>query len=352
MSKQTALIIAPGRGSYQNDELGYFVKHHGRDHSLLKKLDEMREGLDQIPISDLDQAKRFTLSKHTNGENASLLIYACAMADFLAIDRERYDIVAIAGNSMGWYLSLACAGALSVTSEENRAAHLINHMGTLMHKQGVGGQIIYPIVNDDWQPDHKKTALIDEILQEAATKKLNLSISIRLGGMIVLAGDKNGLAFAQSKLPQTGRYPMALSFHAAFHSSLLDFVIPLAQEALPIELFSQPQIPMIDGRGNIWSPQACSLEQLYDYTLGTQINQTYDFTKSVETGLKEFSPDKIIILGPGATMGPPVAQTLIANQWRHKGQVFQGKKSFKTLQEKTPFIVSMGIEEQRKMVVS
>jgi [acyl-carrier-protein] S-malonyltransferase len=40
------------------------------------------------------------------GDNASLLIYACALADFAAIDRDRFEVVAVTGNSMGWYLAL------------------------------------------------------------------------------------------------------------------------------------------------------------------------------------------------------------------------------------------------------
>ena len=42
------------------------------------------------------------------------MIYACAYADFLAIDRDRFDILGVTGNSMGWYIALACAGALDV----------------------------------------------------------------------------------------------------------------------------------------------------------------------------------------------------------------------------------------------
>lgn len=30
-----------------------------------------------------------------------LLIYACALADFAAIDRDRFEVVAVTGNSIG-----------------------------------------------------------------------------------------------------------------------------------------------------------------------------------------------------------------------------------------------------------
>ncbi len=343
MNKETAFIICPGRGSYQADELGYLKKHHQDKTEFFAMLDGIRNERNQKPITTLDCAKRFTLSGHTNGENASLLIYACALADFMTINRDRYDIVAVAGNSMGWYLSLACAGALSI---EN-GARLVNTMGTLMHQKGVGGQIIYPLVDERWQPDTKKIIVIENTILKAHELGYHVSISIRLGGMAVLAADKEGMAFLKKELPALERYPMELSFHAAFHSSLLNFIIPQAQSILPQSLLGQPAIPMIDGCGHIWSPEACNIQSLYRYTLGTQINETYDFTRSVEVGLKEFAPDKIIVLGPGTTMGPPVAQTVIAHDWAG----IKTKDGFKKRQSKDPFILSMGIDEQRKVVI-
>ena len=47
------------------------------------------------------------------GDIASPLIFAASYADFLAIDRDRFEIAAVTGNSMGWYTALACGGAAS-----------------------------------------------------------------------------------------------------------------------------------------------------------------------------------------------------------------------------------------------
>jgi len=344
--KKKALVVCPGRGTYNSSELGYLARYHRTEGALnsdldfITSLDAMRRQAGQPTINELDGAEAFKSGLHMRGDNASLLIYACALADFQAIDRERYDIVAVTGNSMGWYLSLACAGALSLEGGGN----LVHQMGNLMQEKGTGSQIVYPLVDDDWRVDGERTGLVALVLQEATDRDdMALYVSIHLGGMIVLAGDDAGLSFAEKSLPKLDRFPMRLGHHSAFHSPLLDHVPALAQPANSASAFGNAILPMIDGRGKIWEPRAYDPADLYDYTLGHQINRTYDFTKAVEVGVREFGPDEIIVLGPGTTMGAPVAQTLIGMNWRGMSD----KADFQNLQKTQPILLGMGIDEQR-----
>ena len=114
-SKQTAVIVCPGRGTYNKEELGYLQRYHSDKSELLQIIDDYRQQQGQITVSALDALPKYSMQKHTAGENASALIYACAMADIQDIDPNQYDIVAITGNSMGWYIALAAAGALKQT---------------------------------------------------------------------------------------------------------------------------------------------------------------------------------------------------------------------------------------------
>jgi [acyl-carrier-protein] S-malonyltransferase len=66
----------------------------------------------------------------------------------------------------------------------------------------------------------------------------------------------------------------------------------------------------------------------------------------VQVAAAEYAPDKIIVLGPGTTMGAPTAQALVASGWRG----LSGKDDFQTRQTADPIIVSMGIPEQRRLV--
>jgi len=190
--KQTALVICPGRGVYNKTELGYYARHHANKTELLSSFDAMRLSKAQIKISDLDGADKFSVSKFTRGDNASGLIYACSYADFLAIDKDTYDIVAVTGNSMGWYTALACGGALTAQA----GFDVVNTMGTIMQEHLVGGQIIYPIMDENWQLiEGAKETVLDVIARID-----DLYVSICLGGFIVLAGTDEALKAAEAQL--------------------------------------------------------------------------------------------------------------------------------------------------------
>lgn len=342
--KETAVVICPGRGTYTPAELGYLSRHHGDKTPFLRMLSDLRATAGQTPLTELDAAQSYSTATHASGANASLLIFACALGDFLDIDTERFDIAAVTGNSMGWYLALTAGGALSL---ENGAT-LVNTMGTLMEAEGGGGQIVTPLVDTDWRADPAQEALIDRLLTEAAGRSdLHLSVSILLGGLIVLAGDEAGLSFAQEQLPRTDRFPLRLAQHNAFHSALLSHIPAIAQDRLTADLFGRPAVPLIDGRGHLWTPHGTNLDALYQYTLTTQVTETYDFARAVEVAVKEFAPDRLILLGPGTTLGAPIAQTLIAHRWRG----LTNKTAFQEAQARDPFLISMGMADQRDHAV-
>ncbi|MEP1231578.1 MAG: ACP S-malonyltransferase, partial [Litorimonas sp.] len=326
-AKQSVLVICPGRGVYNAAELGYYARYHGDKPQLLQSFDAIRAAKDQVTIAELDSSQRFSVSKFTRGDNASGLIYACSYSDFLAIDREKYDIAAVTGNSMGWYTALACGGALTGQA----GFDVVNTMGTIMQEHLVGGQIIYPIVDENWQ---EITGIKDNVLK-LIDRIDGLFLSIRLGGLMVLAGTDEALKQAERELePRQDRFPMRLGNHAAFHTDLMAMQSDLGKHALPISLFAQPQIPMIDGRGHVWMPDAVNIDALWDYTFGHQVTQTYDFTRAVQTGLKEFAPDKIIILGPGKTLGGASAQSMLAMNWLEQNT----KSDFITAQKSQPYM--------------
>ena len=341
--KEKALVICPGRGTYNASELGYLKTHHADQTDMVAMLDDLRRSQRQVPVSELDGAEKYAPSVHMTGDNASLLIYACALADFAAIDRDRYDIAAVTGNSMGWYLALACAGILDFEA----GARLVNNMGSLMHSHGTGGQIVWPIVGADWCIDLEKANLVSALITQAEDlPDIAVHISIRLGGMIVFAADDAGLKWLSERLPKDDRFPMRLMHHAAFHSPLLNYILPMARADNPADDFGSGAIAAIDGQGKIWSPKAFDPGAIYDYTLGAQLNETYDFSRAVQVAAAEFAPDKIIVLGPGTTLGAPTAQSLIGSGWRG----LSGKAQFQNRQADSPVILSMGIPDQRMLV--
>jgi acyl transferase domain-containing protein len=343
--KKTAVVVAPGRGTYNRAELGYLKTWHLDRSDIVAEFDGFRARLGQKTISELDGAARFSGPEHTRGDNASPLIYACAYSDFLSIDRDRIEILAVTGNSMGWYTALACAGALDPLGGLN----VVNTMGRLMQETLIGGQLVYPFIDEDWQVDtHRHAAILAKIAEIDARPDSVLAVSINLGGLLVLAGNETGLTAFEAEMPRLqDRFPMRLPNHAAFHTHLQASVAERGRRELPKDLFGQPRIPLVDGRGGIWQPKACDLDALYSYTLGHQVTETYDFTKAIRTAATEFMPDMIIVLGPGTTLGGATAQSLLLSNW--KGMT--SRRDFATAQENDPVLSSMGIPDQRRSVL-
>ncbi|WP_170456269.1 ACP S-malonyltransferase [Ruegeria arenilitoris] len=341
---RTAVVICPGRGTYNKPELGYLHRHHSNRMELFREFDAIRAETGQEAVTALDGAQRFSVSKYSRGDVASPLIYAASLADAQALS-EDIEVVAVTGNSMGWYIALAAAGALS---PEN-GFRVVNTMGTLMQTHLIGGQLVYPFTGDDWRDDPaRKAELLAEVARINALPEHDLALSIDLGGMLVLAGNEAGLkAFEAAQPVVQERFPMRLANHAAFHTRLQ---APVAQEGRrqwPATLFTQPDLPMIDGRGKIWWPGATDTGALWKYTLGHQVTEPYDFTRAVQTAAREFAPDLFIVTGPGATLGGAVAQSLVLANWRGTSD----KQSFQALQAQNPFLIALGREDQRPLAI-
>lgn len=338
-----AVLICPGRGTYNRTELGYINKNHGDDNPLLARFDALRDESNQTKVSVLDAAKTFSNATYSNGENASPLIYSCSLLDCQTISPD-IDVVAVTGNSLGWYIALAAGGALT----EEHGFRVVNGMGRLMQTSLIGGQLVYPFVDDEWRDEADRQSKLREIINEIDAVKENvLTVSIQLGGMLVLAGNEQGLAAFEAAVPKLNdRFPMRLPNHAAFHSHLQKPISKQALAKFTPEEFEQPKFPLIDGRGAIWWPQASDPTEMWQYTFGHQIIETYDFSRAVQVAAQEFAPDLFVLTGPGNTLGGAVAQSLIDIDW----EGLSSKSDFVARQKTDPIVVSMGLEEQRKLV--
>lgn len=336
-----ALVICPGRGTYGKAELGYLRRLHGDRTDLMATVDRLRGARGQPTISELDGAERFSPALHTRGDIASPLIFTSSYADFLAIDRARFDIAAVTGNSMGWYSTLAVAGAVDF----EHGFSIIDAMGEHSQRGEPGGQVLFTLVDEDWRevPGLRSAllALVDNID--------GLYVSIDLGGMLILAGTEDALKAALADAPAgPGREPLRLVNHGPFHTPLMQGSSDRALASLPVDWFGSPDLPMIDGSGRIWRPHAVNADTLRHYTFVTQILETYDFTRAVQVAVKEYAPDRIILLGPGDTLGGAIAQALIAIRWHGMAS----KQDFQAMQASdSPILLSMGREEQRALVV-
>ena len=339
MTRKTALVVCPGRGSYNKTELGY-ISAHQHNSALLQQLDKVRQDRGLATVTALDQQPVFSRAVHLQADNAAALIFAAGFTDFHSIAPAQFDIVAVTGNSMGWYTALGCAGVLSADS----GMQLVSDMAQLT-ANAAGAQFIYPIIDDNWQPHAQRLALVRQQLERHQGE---LFMSIAYGGYAVLAGTEAAVSAAMAALPPCDeRFPLLLPGHAGFHTRLM---LPASEQAMalwPSHRFAMPQLPLIDGRGHIWPALGADLAALQRYTLQHQVCQTYDFSLALQVAVKEFAPQHIIILGPGASAGGAVAQSLIQINW----QGISSKQDFIAAQQnELPYVLSMGLAEQRKLM--
>jgi [acyl-carrier-protein] S-malonyltransferase len=341
MAREAVLVVCPGRGSYGAAELGYIARHHAGT-PLLAAFDSSRSERGVPTVHELDGAAAFTPGIHGKGENSAALIYAAGLLDFLALDSERVQVVAVAGNSMGWYTALACAGA--VTPEHGFA--IADAMGSISGLGEPGGQLLLTLVGPDWRPEPELRAQVDAAIARVARAQ-PLHRSIELGGMLLVAGSDAALAALTKALPPLpGPAPLRLAGHGPFHSPMMAESARRGRAVLAADAFGEPVTPLIDGTGRVWRPRASPAERLHDYTFGAQILAPYDFTRSLVVAVKEFAPDRIVLLGPGETLGGAIAQALIAERWLGLAD----KRAFTRRQNDDPFLVAMNRPEQRALV--
>nr|WP_221214678.1 ACP S-malonyltransferase [Novosphingobium hassiacum] len=316
--------------------MGYLARHH-RGSEWLARFDALRGEAGKATLTALDGAAKFSPA-HLRGENAAPLIHACAYLDFMALDRDRFEVVAVTGNSMGWYTALACAGAVS--GEHGFA--IADGMGINSQRHAPGGQAVLVLAGEDWTVD---PALLRRV--EAAMARNVVLPSIRLGGMLVVAGSEAALDALERDLPALSRPPMRLAGHGPFHTPLMQASSEAARAQFAADWFDRPEVPLIDGRGKVWRQFESTAQELWDYTFGHQILEPYDFSAAMTVGIREFAPDRIVLLGPGETLGGAIGQVLVALNWLD----ISSREVFAARQGEDQFLIGMGRPSQRGIVI-
>ena len=344
------VLVCPGRGTYTKSELGFFAKPmpdpvRVATDGWLAHADHVRGQRGDASLRELDALPQFG-SKHMIGENAGAMIYACTAVDAARIDPAKAEVVAVCGNSMGWYSALHVGGVFGFED----GFTVGDGMGAMQKHGVIGGQLIHPTVDDAWRQDPARLAEVESAIAAARQAGHQAYWSIKLGGFAVLCGDAEGVKFLLGRLTKTKlgerEYPFQLLGHSAFHSPLLGEVSERAADAFAALPWSRPRSTLIDGRGHQWRPLSADPQAIFDYTVRAQILETFDFTASVRVALREFAPDHLVLLGPGDTLGGAIAHVLIGEKW----QGMASKADFVARQKTDPFLITMSRPEQAALV--
>jgi hypothetical protein len=301
-----AALFCPGRGAYTKRTMKLLPE----DHPWVAEAEAMRAEQGLSPLLEMDRA-RWDGEVHLRPDNASALIYLHSMLD--AADAMRtHDVVCIGGNSLGWYTALAAAGALSFAD----GFRLVQGISLLQMRHAEGGQVVYPLIDEQWRIDPRLEARVGEALAAAPGDAFR---SIDLGGYAVLAGTEKGVAHLLERLPPVEKgpslYPYRLKQHGPYHTPLVEGVSRGAAHLASLG-WSEPKVTLVDGRGARFTPWSTDPRELAAYTLGPQLTTPFRFTTSVRVALREHAPDLIALPGPGNTLGGVCGQAIVAEGYR------------------------------------
>lgn len=318
MTRETAVLFCPGRGSYARGELGFLGRtlRPGPVADALAIADEARRNEDRPTVTELDAAEAFRPGLHLEGRNAAELIYFSTLAHIEQL-RETYDILAVTGNSLGWYTALPAAGTF--TAEDGW--RLVSTMADLQ-RLAKGGQILTTTVDEEWRDDETLARGVADALDAVNALGADhfVARSIRLGGHEVLAGTEPGVRALLERLPKIEvgdrKFPFQLAGHGPFHTALCDEVSKQARAELETLPVHQPNVHLIDGRGAMHSPWSADPTELLHYTTTTQVLTTYDFSSAVRVAIREFQPEVLLCAGPGASLRAPIGHVVLRETWR------------------------------------
>jgi len=305
------------------------------DHEWVQQTEKWRRELELESLLELDGADRFEPRRHLRPANVSVLIYVKSMLDAAEAART-HELVCVTGNSMGWYTALAVAGALDFEG----GFRLVQHMALLQEEGEPGGQVIYPVVDETWNEDPQLAAKVQAALDGAEGEAYP---SITLGGYRVLAGSPAGISHLLEALPSLtlGKvtYPFRLAQHGPYHTPLAASVAKRAREVLGDLDLRMPNIALVDGRGQRFSPWSTDVDALREYTHGRQVVEPFDFSAAVRVCLREWAPERLVLPGPGNSLGGVCGQVLVAEGWRG----IRSREDFSRVQGgPDPVLVSMG----------
>ena len=328
------VVVCPGRGAYGPASLGSLP----RDHAWLKAAEVLRSGLDLPSLAELDAADRFDPAQHLRPANAAPLTYLVTLID-AARAAEDHEVVAVAGNSLGWQSALGVAGALSFEDGFRLVQQLALLSEAAPPAGEPGGQVIYPLTDASWHPDPALRSAV-----EAALSQVNgdAHTAVELGGYVLLAGTETGVGKLFAALPQVRvgeqLYPLRSALASPAHTPLAGELASAARELLDDLAWREPSTTLIDGRGVRWTPWSTSAAALAAYTLGEQLTKPYRFGSSLRVALREYAPDMLVLPGPGNTLGAICGQVIVGEGYRR----IRSRKAFEAAQAgRRPLVVSM-----------
>lgn len=328
-------FVCPGSDAYGPAWLGSLPI----DHPAVAAADAIRLEYGLEPLGELDRAAELDPARHLRPANAAALTF---MGTLLDAERAADDhrLVAVLGAGGGWPSALAVAGALPF-EDAFRLAQEVALLREDALSAARGGQVIYPLLDADWEPSADLRAAVADALSDGGQHPAFASVD--LGGFAILAGDEPAVTRLLEQLPAVTlagrRFPLRLAMQGPDHTPLAEGVAEVAAERLGGLRWQAPETTLIDGRGARWTPWSADPAALRDYSLGDQLVAPFRFTTALRVALRELAPELVVVAGSRGALAGVVGQVVVDEGYRG----IRSRATFQAAQlSAAPLVLSMG----------
>jgi phthiocerol/phenolphthiocerol synthesis type-I polyketide synthase E len=265
---QGAQHIGMARGLYESEPV--FAEHFDRCAA------GFREELDVDLRAEIFDGTARNLER-TDRTQPALFTVEYALAKLI----ETYGIrpAAMAGHSIGEYVAATIAGVFDLPT----AVKAVSMRARLMHSAPRGVMVAVPM-----SPD---------AIAEYLSADVDLATVNDPGGCVVAGSDENIRQFSE-RLAEAGIAARRVRTSHAFHTRLMDPVLPEFQGFLSRLTLRAPQIPLLSNVTGTWMSDS---EATNPATWARQVRATVRFADEVDAVLAD--PQRVLVeVGPGGTL--------------------------------------------------
>ena len=194
---------------------------------------------------------------------------------------ESYGVqpAALAGHSIGEYVAGTIAGVFDIET----AIKVVSMRARLMHAAPRGVMVA--------------VALSPEAVAEYLNGEVDIAAINEPGGCVV-AGSEEGIRQFSERLTEKGIVARRVRTSHAFHSRLMDSMIPEFTGFLSRQTLREPQIPLLSNVTGTWLAPS---EATNPATWARQVRSTVRFSDEVDVLLGD--PNRVLVeVGPGGTL--------------------------------------------------
>ncbi len=213
-------------------------------------------------------------------DRAQPALFAVEYALAKLLEHHGVSPAALAGHSIGEYVAAAVAGVFDLPT----AVQVVSMRARLMHASARG--VMVAVAKNP-----------EDVAEHVAATNVDLAAVNDPGNCVVAGSDENIRAF-QARLAEHGIVARRVRTAHAFHSRLMEPVIPEFTAFLSRMTLNEPHTPLLSNITGTWMSAS---EATSPATWARQIRATVRFSDELETVLGD--PSRVLVeVGPGGTL--------------------------------------------------